>query len=166
MPVSLLTCVTNAGGMGPGHSCIEVNGTVFSFQNPDYGEDNSGWLQFSRTDYLRRNRHRPVITQVLNSQVSDGLTLRYINASITDDDDYLSSGVCSSQAANAIGAGSGERFNTPGIDTPYDIYNLAKTKRYVLTEQMDWPGETDCNPFVRASIKATLIYMGAAQYAV
>ncbi|MGG7567056.1 hypothetical protein ACQ5SO_12955 [Rhodovulum sp. DZ06] len=164
MPVSLLTCVTNGGGMGPGHSCIDVNGTVYTFQDIDWGGNASGWLQFSLKKYLARNVHRPVIVQKMNSVVSDGKVLKYILGSITNDDDYLGSGVCSSQAANAIESGYHGSFNTWGVDTPYDIYKLAKKKRMVASEAMHWPGEKDCNFFVKNSIKATLMYMGAGKH--
>ena len=165
MAVSLLTCVTNGMGLGPGHSCVQVHDTVFSFQDAgNWGSNGSGWMQFSRTKYLARNKHRPVITQRLTSAVSDGKVLAYINASITGDDDYLTSGVCSSQAANAIEAGIQGSFNTWGIDTPNDIYALAKQKRMVAHEAMDWPGEDDCNFFVRNAIKVALVSMGAGAH--
>ena len=133
MTVSLVTCVTNAGGMGPGHSCLDINGTIYSFEGIDYGGNKSGWIQVARTKYLGKNTHRPVIYQTLTSAVSEGRVLRYILASIADDDDYVGSGVCSSQAANAIEAGYAASFNTWGVDTPYDIYDLAQKKRIVTS---------------------------------
>ncbi len=165
MTVSLVTCVTNAGGLGPGHSCIDINGTVYSFQGIDYGGNKSAWVQFARSKYLARNAHRPVIFQKLTSAVADGKVQRYILASIADDDDYATSGVCSSQAANAIESGIPGTFNTWGVDTPYDIYDLAKKKRIVSAESFHWPGESGCNFMVRGSIKATLVYMGAGKHA-
>lgn len=164
MTVSLVTCVTNAGGMGPGHSCIDINGTIYSFQGLDYGGNNSAWVQSARSKYLGENAHRPVIFQRLSSAVADGKVLLYILASIADDDDYATSGVCSSQAANAIEAGYASNFNTWGLDTPYDIYDLAKKKNMVSSESFHWSGESSCNFMVRGSITATLVYMGAGQH--
>ncbi len=105
MPVSLVTCVSNKGGLGPGHSCIDIDGKIFTFQGIDWGGDNSGWEQVARDRYLAKNAHRPVILQELTPAVHAGKVLDYILESIADDDDYLGSGVCSSQAASAIEAG-------------------------------------------------------------
>ena len=165
MTVSLITCVTNGGGLGPGHSCVDVNGTIYTFEAiRDWGSNNSGWVQFTRRNYMSQNTHRPVITQRFSSCVSTGQVLNYIQASITGDDDYLTSGVCSSQAANAIEAGYQGTFNSWGIDTPVDIYQLAKSQRMVAHESMEWPGENDCNFFVRNACKVALVSMGAGAH--
>jgi len=140
--VTLITCVTNAAGIGPGHSALAINGTVYSFQDAsNYGSSGSGWLVIGLKKYLGQNEHRPVILQELTSAISVGKVLQYINKSRADDDDYGSSGVCSSQAASAIESGYASSFNTWGIDKPYEIYQLAKKKGIVKKETMTWPGK-------------------------
>lgn len=158
MSVALLTCVTNFGGVGPGHSCLSINGTVYTFENQGGIGDGSvsGWRIVGHASYMRENTHRPVIVQTLKGAVNASKTLQYIVRSIRRDDDYGGSGVCSSQAASAIEAGWGQTFNTLGLDKPYDIYDLAKSKGLVHTERMYWPGEDDCNFMVRTAIKMVL----------
>ena len=159
MTVSLVTCVTNAAGMGPGHSCIDISGTVHTFENQSGGWFNgssSGWLSMSRKSYLDKNKHRPVILQTLITAVDSGKAHNYIAKSKKDDEDYGSSGVCSSQAAATIEAAWGKDFNTVGVDKPYEIYDLAKTKKLVVSEVMHWPGKANCNLLVRTRIEALL----------
>jgi len=156
MTVSLITCVTNAAGMGPGHSCLDIDGTVYTFEGIDYGGDASAWRTFPLSTYLSNNEHRPVIIQTLIGAVNTAKALKYISTSTADDDDYASSGVCSSQAANAIQAAWGQDFNTWGVDKPYEIYDLAKTKGLVNRERMYWPGEDDLNIVVRTRIRGVL----------
>ena len=57
MTVSLVTCVTNAGGMGPGHSCIDINGTIYSFEGLDYGGNNSGCRRHVHLQRPMHGRH-------------------------------------------------------------------------------------------------------------
>ena len=155
MPVSLVTCVSNKGGLGPGHSCIDIDGKIFTFQGIDWGGDNSGWEQVARDKYLAKNAHRPVILQELTPAVHAGKVLDYILESIADDDDYLGSGVCSSQAASAIEAGYEGAFDPVGLDMPYVLYRLAKSKRIVARESRHWD-ESRCNFMVKALIKGQL----------
>ncbi|MBT0958319.1 hypothetical protein IV417_13075 [Alphaproteobacteria bacterium KMM 3653] len=156
MSVSLITCVTNAGGVGPGHSCLDISGTVYTFEGIDYGGDASAWRTFSLLNYLQQNEHRPVIVQRLIGAVDTAKALKYISSSTANDDDYGGSGVCSSQAASAIEAAWGNDFNTFGVDKPYEIYDLAKTKGIVHSSNMYWPGEANLNILVRTRIKAVL----------
>ena len=151
MPVTLLTCVTNAGGVGPGHSAIVIEDTVYSFEAADYGGNASGWLVISKTKYLANNEHRPVFLQELTSEVDPGKALQYIVQSISNDDDYGGSGVCSSQAASAIDAAYAGDFNTWGVDKPYEIYQLAKELGIVAKEEMVWPGKDSLSGPVRNS---------------
>jgi len=159
--VQLVTCVTNAGGIGPGHSAIAYNNTVYSFEQLDYGKSGSGWLVIGLTKYINNNKHRPVILQELTSAVSAAKVLKYIQSSMRNDDDYIGSGVCSSQAAAAIDAAYSGTFNTIGVDKPYEIYQLAKDKGIVKSETMHWAGEGDCNWFVRNRIKGILAQLKA-----
>lgn len=157
MPVTLITCVTNAGGVGPGHSAIAINGTVYSFEQAgDIGSGSSGWLVVSLNRYLSMNTHRPVILQELTDQVSEGKALKYITQSISEDDDYLGSGVCSSQAASAIDAAYSGDFNTWGVDKPYEIYQLAKELGIVANERMTWPDKDSLSGAVRNSCQWVL----------
>ena len=156
--VILVTCVTNKYGYGPGHSAIAINNTVYTFENyKDYGSSNSGWLAFGLTEYLEKNTFRPVILQMLGQSVDAGKALQYINKSRKSEDDYLSSGVCSSQAASTINAGySAGSFNTWGVDTPYDIYRLAHKLNLVDDEQMFWPDRDTLNSGERTRIEEKL----------
>ena len=144
MSVSIITCVTNFGsGMGAGHSCLAVSGTVFTFENilgfiPGGA---SGWNSFSLPKYLEMNRDRPVFIQKLYGIVKPGMVLDYISTSISRDDLYGFSGVCSSQTANAIQYAWGKNFDPSGIDSPYAVYLLAKGKRLVEEETFHWPGK-------------------------
>lgn len=167
MPVHLVTCVTNFNGIGPGHSCLEINGMIHSFEAVKGAWGNSGqsgWIQIGAAKYYADNAHRPVIKQLLNGRVSEGKVLGYILNSAAADDDYLSSGVCSSQAASAIEAGFQGSFNTMGIDTPYDIYVMANNKGIVGTESMAWPGKNKILLEHRLRIEAVLAYMKLRHY--
>ncbi|MFT5523424.1 MAG: hypothetical protein ACI9G1_005641 [Pirellulaceae bacterium] len=161
--VILITCVTNAGGFGPGHSALAINGTVYSFQETsNYGSSGSGWLVIGLDKYLSQNEERPVILQELTSAVDSGKVLQYINKSRADDDDYATSGVCSSQAASAIESGYSSSFNTWGIDKPYEIYQLAKDKGIVREETLTWPKRDSINKYKRNSCEWVLdkLYKG------
>lgn len=154
--VTLVTCVSNGGGIGPGHSAIAIDGTLYTFEELNYGGNSSAWVTFPVSSYLANNTHRPVILQRLTSAVNATQSLTYIQNSINNDDDYVGSGVCSSQAASAIEAGYSGEFNTVGIDKPYEIYQLAKEKSIVASEVMHWPGKSNCNWFVRTRIEGLL----------
>jgi hypothetical protein len=152
----LITCVSNGGGVGPGHSAIAIDNTVYTFEAINYGKSGSAWKTIPLATYLASNTHRPVILQRLSAAVDAKKTLAYIKKSTAADDDYIGSGVCSSQAAWAIEAGWGKKFDTLGADKPYEIYQLAKDKRIVSTEVMKWPGKNKCNWFVRTRIQGLL----------
>jgi len=128
--VSILSLVGNAlqGSVGPGHSAISVDHTVFSFEvTAGWADARSGWRIIGRSEYLNLNRSRPVIVQDLKSgQVNADHVLRYLLASDSNDDDYIGSGVCSSQVSNAIDAGTTVRFDPFGLDHPATVFHLAR----------------------------------------
>ncbi len=161
MTVSLVTCVTNGGGIGPGHSCLDIDGTIYTFEGLDYGGNRSAWRTFPRSAYLKSNQHRPVYIQELVGSVNTQKALSYIRTSTKNDDDYATSGVCSSQAASAIEHAWGQSFDTWGIDKPYEIFDLARTKRIVRKETMYWPGRGKLNIVVRTRIDAILKLINA-----
>ena len=144
---AILTCVTNIGGRGPGHSALVVDDTVHTFENAgDWfslpTRERSGWRRFGRAAYLAQNTQRPVIVQVLDRVRVDAADAEaYVVRSTADDDDYIGSGVCSSQVANAVDAASPTLvFNPRGIDTPYKVFHLARTMGLATTTYAIWAG--------------------------
>ena len=141
--VTILTCVTNGAGCGPGHTAIVLDDTVYSFENVgDWfskgGNNASGWVTAKMADYLKKNEARPVLLQELSEKVRPQPVEDYIKKSIASDDDYLSSGVCSSLVASAVNAGFTAGFNPFGVDTPRNVYHLAKQKGIVASERGIW----------------------------
>ncbi|MBK8979765.1 MAG: hypothetical protein IPM29_28035 [Planctomycetes bacterium] len=142
--LALLTCVTNGTIVNsPGHSAIIADDTVYTFENLSGGVFSaaSGWSVLKTTDYLKLpgNVKRPIVIQELSpSLVSAEKVLAYIHASIARDDDYLGSGVCSSQAASAIDAGVKGDFDPLGIDTPHSVWALARNRRIVTRTYVIW----------------------------
>ena len=140
--VTILTCVTNGAGCGPGHTAIVLDETVYSFENTgdwfSSGAGASGWITAKLDDYLKKNEKRPVLLQELSEKVKPGPVEDFIKKSIADDDDYLSSGVCSSLVASAVDAGFTGSFNPWGVDTPWKVYHLARQKGIVATEKGVW----------------------------
>ena len=141
--LTILTCVTNGAGCGPGHTAIVIDDLVYSFENAgDWfskgGNNASGWITAKLADYLKKNEKRPVLLQELNEKVRPGPVEAYIKKSIAEDDDYLSSGVCSSLVASAINAGYSAGFNPFGVDTPWKVYHHAKQKGIVAGERGIW----------------------------
>ena len=142
---ALLTCVTNCQGLGPGHTAIVIDGFVYSFEK-FIGAFNvsksSAWVQFHTKDYLEANRHRPVIIQELKPERTDATRIHdAIAASDLADTDYLSSGVCSQQAAVALSAGLKLNVNPWGMDTPHNIYRFVKSVGAVAEEYYTFPDE-------------------------
>ena len=140
--LTILTCVTNGAGCGPGHTAIVLDDTVYSFENTgdwfSSGAGASGWITAKLDAYLKKNEKRPVLLQELSEKVKPGPVEAYIKKSIADDDDYLSSGVCSSLVASAVNAGFTAGFNPFGVDTPWSVYHLAKKKGIVANERAVW----------------------------
>jgi hypothetical protein len=138
--VAILTLVSNAAGYGPGHSAIVVQGTVYSFEQIK-GPFGDSWLVMPVKEYLAINEHRPVLVQELSEKVSAPDVVRYIENSANADDDYATSGVCSSQVGSAIEEGWGQPFNPSGPDTPASIFEMAKNKGIVSRTYSYWPGK-------------------------
>lgn len=150
--VAILTLVSNASGLGPGHSALAIANDVYTFEEiaGAYGDS---WLILRVRDYLQKNEHRPVVVQELNDSVNRTALMRYLQKSIQRDDDYLGSGVCSSQVANAIDAGTTKRFNPIHVDTPRRVYELAKAAGIVARTYYYWPGEGRLHPYVRTILQ-------------
>jgi hypothetical protein len=153
MTVTLITCVTDTAGMGPGHSCIDVNGTIYSFETDAAGRGAGVWVQIARAKYLARNAHRPLISQKLSSAVSDGKVMTHILGSVAGDQ---SQGASANQAANAIEKGTSSTFNTWGAEAPCDVYDLARARGIVAGVSAMWPGKATLPATVRALIMAVL----------
>ena len=154
--VALITCITNAGGVGPGHTAVLLGDTVYSFENMgdwfSVFNEKSGWKIFKLKKYLETNKNRPVIIQELSSKVSAAKVKSYILNSISSDADYGSSGVCSSVAASAVEGAMTGSFNPSGVDTPYKVFHLAIKKGIVKSTQVYWPGKSSLSDGVRQSI--------------
>ena len=139
--VKLLTLVTNHNGLGPGHSAVAVGSLVYTFEDAlNVIGAGSAWRRIDYLNYLKQNSHRPALVQTLhhaNAFRVEG----YIDSSRADDDDYLSSGVCSQLVARAVDAGLPHiKFDPKGFDTPLGVYRCARRLGLVLEEQYLWPG--------------------------
>ena len=144
--VAILTLVGNTeSGAGPGPTAIVVDNMVYSFENAgDWfshpSRERSGWKSFTTRSYLAANSFRPVIVQELNpSTVNANAVMRYIRGSIAADDDYMGSGVCSSQVSNAVDAATRRTFNPRGVDTPYKVFQLARSQGLASATYLIWP---------------------------
>jgi hypothetical protein len=142
--IAILTCITNGVVINsPGHSALIADDKVYTFENLMGGalSSNSGWSIVKTTDYLKLpgNVIRPIVIQELDMQkVNAGKALAYIEASIANDEDYLGSGVCSTQAASALSAGVAGGFDPWGVDTPHSVYALAKERMLVSRAYYIW----------------------------
>lgn len=134
----ILTCVTNAGGRGPGHSALWVDNTVYSFEDMF---STNGWLVQAASTYLNnsQNKNRPVIAQTLNSKVNAQKVLDSLRAEANEwFEMYSGSNVCSQRASANLAVGASKGFNPPGYDTPYKVYWHAWDKEYVGSERCVW----------------------------
>jgi hypothetical protein len=160
--VRILTCVTNGQGIGPGHTALAVENTVYSFENMadifSIITESSGWKTFNYPGYLKQNSFRPVLIQKLSIKCNPDYLLQYIDKSTKRDDDYGSSGVCSTLASKAINYALPEEiiFDPKGIDTPFGVYHCARRLGLVLAEQYLWPDCKTVNHLAWASIANTL----------
>jgi hypothetical protein len=142
--LAILTCITNGVVISsPGHSAIIADDKVYTFENLTGGalSENSGWSILKTTDYLSLpgNVKRPIVIQELDMQkVNAGKALAYIQGSIANDEDYLGSGVCSTQAASAIDAGITGGFDPWGVDTPHSVFALANERKIVSRSYYIW----------------------------
>lgn len=155
MSVRILTLITNAGGSGPGHSAVVVDATVYTFEDVGGGwfQNGSGWRKVDLDTYLKNNEHRPALLQTLKT-VTDAWVVEYVNQSIANDDDYLGSGVCSTQVAKAVNYALPQNiiFEPKGIDTPYGVFYCARRLKLVTGEQYLWPGRAKLTVGTWASI--------------
>ena len=140
---ALLTCVTNGLGIGPGHSAVILDDEVFTFERVGGAwkvSDSSGWLKIKTKDYLQKNTHRPVVIQEFGSgKMNASLVYEYIAMSDLNDEDYVSSGVCSHLAAGALSAGLPKPIDPWGLNTPYAIYVATKNSGYVSSSYYTFP---------------------------
>ncbi len=137
--LAILTLVSNAKGVGPGHSAIVAGNDVYTFEDPA-GFTGDSWIIMNVSRYLKQNEHRPVVVQELNAKVEFIKVMKYLSQSIQRDSDFVGSGVCSSQVASAIDAGMVQKFNPTRIDTPRKVYLLGKNKGIVKRSYYIWPG--------------------------
>ncbi|MEK7724423.1 MAG: hypothetical protein AAB336_08765 [Acidobacteriota bacterium] len=141
MQVRILTFVTNFDGAGPGHSAVAVDNTVYTFEDVANGwlQRGSGWKTLDYNTYLQANTHRPVLAQTITQSTSQLIT-DYVNKSIKNDDDYIGSGVCSTQVSKAVNYSlpKGIDFDPKGFDTPFGVYWCARRLGIVSSEDYVW----------------------------
>jgi hypothetical protein len=124
-----------------------VENTVYSFENIEdifsVITESSGWKTFGFDAYLRQNSFRPVLIQTLNQKCNADYLVEYVDKSRKRDDDYLGSGVCSTQVSKAVNYALPQEivFDPKGIDTPFGVYHCARRLGLVLSERYVW---TDC----------------------
>ena len=142
---AILTLVGNTkSGSGPGHTAVVVDDTVYSFENAgDWfsspKKEKSGWISLSTASYVNKNSWRPIIVQELNpAHVNASSVLNYVKTSSAKDDDYLTSGVCSSQVSNAVDKATTKSFNPKGVDTPFKVFQLANQRGLVSNTYLIW----------------------------
>ena len=128
---ALLTCVTNAGGMGPGHSAVVVDDQVFTFEIAAGGRpasSTSDWLKYKSEKYLEINTWRPVVVMELKPAMVNATAVHdFIMQSDTDGATYGGNGrLCSHLAAEAIGAGLGRDIDPTGLNTPIAVATFVK----------------------------------------
>jgi hypothetical protein len=136
--VALLTCVSNFRAGGPGHTSLILDDHVYTFEIRSGG---SGWHQIPTATYLKDNASRPLVIQELSTRrVNASVVYAYIVKSEKRDDNYLWDGVCSQQAANALGAGMGLVINPTWLmNTPYAVYKFIKQSGSVADSYHVWP---------------------------
>ncbi len=134
----ILTCVTNAGGVGPGHTALWVDNTVYSFERMLSA---NGWLVQNFSTYVNndQNKNRPVIAQTLNSGVTAQTVLDSLRAEADEwFEQYSGSNVCSQRASANLDTGASNGFDPKGYDTPFGVYWHAWNKSYVGSERCVW----------------------------
>lgn len=134
----ILTCVTNAGGMGPGHTALWIDEQIYSFEKITSA---NGWLVQNFSTYVNneQNKNRPVIAQTLNSNVNAQTVLNTVRREANEwFEQYSGSNVCSQRASAMLDSGGSSGFNPSGYDTPYKVYWHAWNKQYVGSERCVW----------------------------
>jgi hypothetical protein len=134
----IVTCVTNAGGVGPGHTALWVDNQIYSFELMGHA---NGWLVQNASTYLNNegNSNRPVIAQTLNGNVNAQTVLNSLRAEAAEwFEQYSATNVCSMRASANLDTGASNGFNPSGVDTPYGVYWHAWNKHYVGSERCVW----------------------------
>ncbi|MDD3444065.1 MAG: hypothetical protein PHS60_01535 [Zavarzinia sp.] len=143
--VAIMTFVTNGGGIGPGHSAVAVGNTAYTFENVGGGwlQSGSGWLAKDLKTYMKANEHRPILMQYMSAQVVPGYVVEYVEKSTKNDDDYIGSGVCSTQVSKAINYALPQSviFDPKGFDTPFGVFHCARRMGLAVREEYFWPGK-------------------------
>jgi hypothetical protein len=80
----------------------------------------------------------------------------YIMESRREDDDYGGSGLCSHQAAAAIGAGLGRDINPWGLNTPIAVAGVVKNSGAVSSSYYTFPGAGDGSNLTDAERRAMM----------
>lgn len=141
---ALLTCVSNGANIGgPGHSAVILDDYVYTFEASLGGwlsVTESGWFQVRTADYLKANTWRPIVIQELSETQVNATAIRgYISRSDDNDEDFISSGVCSQQAAKALSAGIGAAVDPWGMNIPYLVYRYIKNSGLVVNAYYTFP---------------------------
>lgn len=134
----IITCVTNAGGVGPGHTALWVDNMIYSFERIASA---NGWLVQNFSTYINSdsNKARPIIAQTLNSNVNAQTVYDSLKAEAAEwFEQYSATNVCSMRASANLDAGASNGFNPRGVDTPYGVYWHAWNKEYVGSERCVW----------------------------
>lgn len=160
LDVKIMTFVSNFDGVGPGHSAIAVGDTAYTFENVGGGwlQAGSGWKALEIKGYMKANEHRPILVQYLKPSVIPGYVVEYVQKSSANDDDYIGSGVCSTQVSRAINYAlpEGVVFDPKGVDTPFGVFHCARRLAMVTREEYFWPGKAKMPVLRWASIVNTL----------
>lgn len=138
MPIlRIVTCVTNAGGVGPGHTALWIDNHIYSFERM---ASTNGWLVTSASSYLNndQNKNRPVIAQTLNSNVNGWEVWDAVDEESKEIFERYGPSVCSQRASVMLDAGASNGFDPKGYDTPYGVYWHAWNKEYVGSERCVW----------------------------
>lgn len=154
MPIlKILTCVTNGGGYGPGHTALVIGQTVWSFEQL---VGITGWKKFAVSDYMAANAERPVILQTLNEKVDGQQVLDWLKWDEWKPWNKYGPNVCSQRASSALAEGASSGFDPKGYDTPYGVYWHAWDKTYVQVEKCVWAsqGSGDKKDRIAAKLKA------------
>ena len=101
---------------------MAIDGTVYSFEDPHF-------KVMPVRDYFAEpaNLQRAIVVQELNCQMFDAsAALDYLRYQVDNNIRFFRHNWCSYQAAMALKHGNGN-FEPPGIDTPWEVYNTARS---------------------------------------
>lgn len=125
--LAVLTCVTNDGRVGPGHTAIVLDSTVYSFEGLTTNSKQSSWKVIPVKRYLASNTHRPVVVQELKKTMDPAAVYQFIYKDDQSGADYGVNGLCSQRAALALSAASTLVVDPVGMNTPYNLYSFLET---------------------------------------